>query len=70
MASGGKLPRRTGPLPEGSRARGLPYSIVKRAADAEAGLVEDVGVDPGGGEAGVAQELLDSPEIVVAFRVR
>ena len=42
-------------------------SGIERAADAEAGFVEDVGVDLGGGEVGVAEEFLDGAEIVVVF---
>ena len=42
-------------------------SGIERAADAEAGFVEDVGVDLGGVEVGVAEEFLDGAEIVVVF---
>ena len=48
-------------------------SGIERAADAEAGFVEDVGVEVdvgwmwGDGEVGVAEEFLDGAEIVVVF---
>ena len=41
---------------------------IQGAADAEAGLVEDVGVDLGGGDVGVTQQLLDGPQVVVVFK--
>ena len=43
------------------------FSGIEWAADAEAGFVEDVGVDLGGGDVGVTQQLLDGPQVVVVF---
>ena len=40
---------------------------IQGAADAEAGFVEDVGVDLGGGDVGVTQQLLNGPQVVVVF---
>ena len=40
---------------------------VEGAADAEAASVEDVGVDHGGGDVGVAEELLDGADVVAAL---
>lgn len=42
-------------------------SGIKRASDAEAGCVQDMGVDPGGGDILVAREFLDAADVVVVF---
>ena len=45
----------------------LKSSGVEWAFDAEAGFGEDVGVDLGGGNVGVAEEFLDGANIVAGF---
>ena len=41
--------------------------LVERAVDAEGAAVEDVGVDHGGGDVAVAEELLDGADVVAGF---
>ena len=46
----------------------LPRSGIEWAADAEAGFVQDMKVDLGGGEVAVSKEFLDGSEVVVVFQ--
>lgn len=41
--------------------------VVEGAADAEGAAVEDVGVDHGGGDVAVAEQLLDGADVVAGF---
>jgi hypothetical protein len=43
-------------------------SGIKGASDVEAGLVEDVGVDLGGGDILVTEQFLDGPDVVMVFQ--
>ena len=57
-----KIKARSGGLESGDGRQKYPPSLlseIKRAADADAGFVENVGVDLGGGDVGVTEEFLN-----------